>query len=75
MLKKKNKGSVCIIGLGFVGLTLSTVMANRGFRVYGVEKNSTKLVMGCFMEFMGSFMPPKFWRHKLPINKKKVYGL
>ena len=36
-IKKNN--SACIIGLGFVGLTLSIVMANRGFKIYGVEKN------------------------------------
>lgn len=29
--------SVCILGLGFVGLTLATVMADVGFRVIGVE--------------------------------------
>ena len=34
----KNR-SICIIGLGFVGLTLATVMANGGFKIYGVEKN------------------------------------
>ena len=39
---KKNKmpkNSVCIIGLGFVGLTLAVIMAKKGFKVYGVEKN------------------------------------
>ena len=34
--KKKNPSSICIIGLGFVGLTLSAVMAKKGFRVYGI---------------------------------------
>lgn len=29
--------SVCIIGLGFVGVTLSAVMADCGFDVYGIE--------------------------------------
>jgi len=29
--------TVCILGLGFVGLTLATVMANVGFHVIGVE--------------------------------------
>jgi UDP-N-acetyl-D-mannosaminuronic acid dehydrogenase len=29
--------TVCILGLGFVGLTLATVMADVGFKVIGVE--------------------------------------
>ena len=33
--------SVCIIGLGYVGLTLAVVMAEAGFKVYGVERNKT----------------------------------
>lgn len=28
---------ICIIGMGYVGLTLSLVLAKKGFRVYGVE--------------------------------------
>lgn len=32
-------GEVCILGLGYVGLTLATVMADVGFRVHGVEIN------------------------------------
>jgi len=53
--KKKNPSSICIIGLGFVGLTLSAVMAKKGFRVYGVEKkknilNNLKLKKGHFYE-------------------------
>ena len=30
-------GSVCIIGMGYVGLTLATVMADVGFDVVGIE--------------------------------------
>ena len=30
--------NVAIIGLGYVGLTLATVMAENGFRVYGIER-------------------------------------
>lgn len=29
---------ICIIGLGYVGLTLAVAMANAGYRVHGVEK-------------------------------------
>jgi UDP-N-acetyl-D-mannosaminuronic acid dehydrogenase len=32
------KFDVCIIGLGYVGLTLATALASRGLRVLGVEK-------------------------------------
>jgi len=31
---------VCIIGLGYVGLTLAVAMAEAGFSVRGVERNS-----------------------------------
>ena len=30
--------SICVIGLGYVGLTLSTVLAESGFKVLGIEK-------------------------------------
>ena len=32
--------NVCIVGLGYVGLTLAAVMADAGFRVFGVEKDA-----------------------------------
>ena len=35
--------SVCMIGMGYVGLTLAVAMAEVGFRVYGVETNSDTL--------------------------------
>jgi UDP-N-acetyl-D-mannosaminuronic acid dehydrogenase len=35
--------NVCIIGLGYVGLTLAVAMADAGFRVHGVEISSTVL--------------------------------
>ena len=38
MKNNMSKDSVCIIGLGFVGLTLAAVMCDLGFRVFGVEK-------------------------------------
>jgi UDP-N-acetyl-D-mannosaminuronic acid dehydrogenase len=31
--------NVCIVGCGYVGLTLGVVLADHGFKVYGVEKN------------------------------------
>lgn len=35
--------NVCVIGLGFVGLTLSLALSKSGFRVYGIEKNKKLL--------------------------------
>jgi nucleotide sugar dehydrogenase len=35
--------NVCIIGLGYVGMTLAVAMADAGFRVHGVEINSKVL--------------------------------
>ncbi len=35
--------SICIIGLGYVGLTLAVAMAEAGFRVHGVEINPATL--------------------------------
>ena len=33
------KNNVCIVGLGFVGLTLSVALARRGFNIFGAESN------------------------------------
>lgn len=40
-----NKGSLCVIGQGFVGGSLTTVFAERGFNVYAYDK-SGKYVKG-----------------------------
>ena len=34
-MKRDNK--ICVLGLGYVGLTLSVTLASIGFHVYGVE--------------------------------------
>lgn len=31
--------NICVIGLGYVGLTLAVTFAEKGYRVYGIEKN------------------------------------
>lgn len=36
---KENLDTVCIIGLGYVGLTLAVAMANAGYKVRGVERS------------------------------------
>ena len=35
---KKNQ-NICIVGMGYVGLTLAAIMSDRGFNVWGIEKN------------------------------------
>ena len=37
--------SICVLGLGYVGLTLAVVMAEQGFRVTGVEINPATLAL------------------------------
>src|SRR5689334_22940508 len=34
-----NENSVCVMGMGYVGLTLSVVLAERGYNVLGCELN------------------------------------
>lgn len=69
-IKKNN--SACIIGLGFVGLTLSIVMANRGFKIYGVEKN--KLILKNLQNKQGHFYEPGLKQNlKKIITNKKFY--
>ncbi|PTM45286.1 nucleotide sugar dehydrogenase [Phreatobacter oligotrophus] len=40
-----NKYDVCVIGLGYVGLTLATVLSEVGLRVLGVEKRQSVVEM------------------------------
>jgi UDP-N-acetyl-D-mannosaminuronic acid dehydrogenase len=34
-----NNKNICIIGMGFVGLTIGLILAKKGFNVVGIEKN------------------------------------
>ena len=34
---------VCVFGMGYVGLTLAVILAEKGFNVWGVEINSKLL--------------------------------
>ena len=45
--------NICIVGMGFVGLSMSTVIASKGFQVYGVEINDEKRSMfnQCISQF------------------------
>src|SRR3989344_8100967 len=40
-IKTKKEGSVCVVGLGYVGLTLAVTLYECGRRVYGVDVNRT----------------------------------
>lgn len=40
MTSSRADNHICIVGLGYVGLTLAVAMANAGFRVSGVERNA-----------------------------------
>ena len=75
----KNK-SICIIGLGFVGLTLATVMANGGFKIYGVEKNKfiLELVKSTRWpddEVANKLKPSEKWVSKNTDNDRQQYNI
>jgi UDP-N-acetyl-D-mannosaminuronic acid dehydrogenase len=38
MITEKNKQTVAVVGLGYVGLTLATTLAEIGYNVFGIEK-------------------------------------
>mgnify|MGYP000473969847 FL=1 len=39
----EKKKTICVIGLGFVGLTLSVILSKNGYFVHGVEKKQNIL--------------------------------
>jgi UDP-N-acetyl-D-mannosaminuronic acid dehydrogenase len=45
---------VCIIGLGYVGLTLAVAMADVGFRVHGVERSQE--ILSCLKQSRATFV-------------------
>lgn len=57
-------GNVCIVGLGYVGLTLAVVMAEAGFRVHGVEINDhvAAQIMAGKPHFMEKGLEPRLQR-------------
>lgn len=42
-MTERNAENICVIGLGYVGLTLAVTLAESGFRVCGIEKNESVL--------------------------------
>jgi UDP-N-acetyl-D-mannosaminuronic acid dehydrogenase len=45
---------VCVVGLGYVGLTLATLLARKGFEVWGCDRNAAKV------DAIAKFRPPFF---------------
>jgi UDP-N-acetyl-D-mannosaminuronic acid dehydrogenase len=54
-MKKLDK-DICIVGLGFVGLTLAIKMAEKNFNVIGIEKN--KEILRCLKKKKSHFFEP-----------------
>ena len=57
--------SICVLGLGYVGLTLAVAMADTGFRVHGIEVRDdvlTRLAAG----------EPHFWEPRLREKLQRV---
>ena len=69
----KSDSSICIIGLGFVGLTLAVVMANKGFKIYGVEKN--KSILNNLKKKQAHFYEPGLKENLKKIIRKKNFLL
>ena len=42
-MKKKNRKTVCVIGLGYVGLPLAVRCVEKGYRVYGYDLDKKKI--------------------------------
>ena len=60
--------NVVIIGLGYVGLTLSVALARRGVQVYGIEKRSD---VEAFAKLVGQNINPttrSIWHPKAEIG-------
>jgi len=49
-MKQNEKPVICVIGMGYVGLPLAAVAANKGYEVYGFDLLSRK-------NFWSSFCP------------------
>ena len=72
MKNKPKKKSVCVIGLGFVGLTLAAIMSEAGFRVHGIEKK--KFIIDKLKKRKSHFYEPKLDQLLNKIIKKKKFS-
>jgi UDP-N-acetyl-D-mannosaminuronic acid dehydrogenase len=48
-MNKRYNNNICIFGLGYVGLTLSIALAEKKYKIYGIEKNKNtiKKILKC----------------------------
>jgi len=62
--------NICVIGLGFVGLSMAAVIASKGFRAFGVENDKEK----AFQISQGKipFFEPKVKEFFLPTLGKNL---
>jgi UDP-N-acetyl-D-mannosaminuronic acid dehydrogenase len=65
MLRHEKDLTICIIGMGYVGLTLAVVMAEKGFQVWGAE--ITPETLATIQKGM-----PTFYEKGLEIRLKRV---
>ena len=65
------KNNICIIGLGYVGLTLSVAMAEKKFNVIGVEKNQS--ILDKLDKDQSHFFEPFINKKIKKIKKKKLF--
>lgn len=42
-MSKQNINTICVVGMGYVGLTLAVTLAESGFNVFGIEKDKNIL--------------------------------
>jgi UDP-N-acetyl-D-mannosaminuronic acid dehydrogenase len=68
-MKNNKKKNVCVIGLGFVGLTLAVSMASKGFIIYGIEKN--KKIIQKIKKGKPHFFEPNLEKKLTQLIKKK----
>lgn len=52
----KEDNIICVLGLGFVGLTLAITLAEIGFKVFGIEKNNN--ILNLLKKYKASFQEP-----------------
>ena len=69
MKNLNKKHSVCVVGLGFVGLTLSAVMAQAGFKVHGIERE--KFILDKLKKKQSHFYEPNLDELLKKLIKKK----
>ena len=71
---KKNNKNICVIGLGFVGLTVALSLAKKGFKIFGIEKRGS--IIKTLRSGKSHFYEPGIEKLlKKMIKKKKIIFL